>query len=77
MLSSALKTASWQTAGPRYASRQLLRRTQIPACALHTSRKTKAAAAVATAPSSRYVFAAIVHYTFNSYRFRVTKASYS
>ncbi|KAG2182293.1 hypothetical protein INT43_007220 [Umbelopsis isabellina] len=54
MLSSALKTASWQTAGPRYAGRQLFRRTQIPACALHTSRKTKAAAATATAPSSSH-----------------------
>ncbi|KAI8584348.1 hypothetical protein K450DRAFT_296483 [Umbelopsis ramanniana AG] len=50
MLSSAFRTAGL---APRYTSRHILRRTTIPACALHTSRKTKsAAAAVATSPSS-------------------------
>ncbi|KAG2183068.1 hypothetical protein INT44_006049 [Umbelopsis vinacea] len=50
MLSSAFKTAGLAS---RYAGRHMLRRTTIPACALHTSRKTKsAAAAVATSPSS-------------------------
>ncbi|GAB5592294.1 Acetolactate synthase [Umbelopsis nana] len=50
MLSSTLRTAN---IGSRFATRQILRRTQIPACAIHTSRKTKsAAAAVAASPSS-------------------------
>jgi hypothetical protein len=51
MLSSTLRTAN---IGSRFATRQILRRTQIPACAIHTSRKTKSAAAAVAASPSRF-----------------------
>lgn len=58
MLSSTLRTAS---IGSRFASRHILRRTQIPACALHTSRKTKSAAAAVASTPQRF---GLVRYHF-------------